>query len=383
MASLVRRAARAAHHEYASAATLTAGVAVALVWSALSPTGYFSLDDRATWSVARYFDVASAHDLVVNGLMTAFFVAVGLELSRELTRGVLSSRSQAVAPCVGALGGMAATAVASVLAGHLLGRGALVRGWGVPMATDVAFSLGVVAVVGRRLPPALRVFLLTLAITDDVASVLVLTVTGTTHVRIAGLVGLAAIVAVGAPLTRRADRPGAALAFALAVWLGFAWANVDPALAGVLAGVLVTSPRPWCDRLERRATVVSATVVLPLFALVAGGVAWRELRASSATALVLATVVVRLVGKTAGIAGGVGLAHALGARLHPSLTARLVVGVAVVCAIGFTVPLLFAGALFGPTSPTYAALDLGLLASSVVAAALGGAVLHRTARSLG
>ena len=384
MASLARRVSRVAHREYASALTLTVGVAAALVWSAASPSSYFSLDTaRTPWRLPGLLEVATAHDLVVNGLMTVFFAAVGLELSRELTRGVLTTRAHAVAPVVGALGGMAATALGSVALGHLLGRAALVRGWGVPMATDVAFSLGVVALVGRRLPPALRTFLLTLAIADDVASVVVLTVTGTTHPRPVGLAVLVVVAAAGAPLARRLDRAGPAVAFIAATWLGFAWANVDPALAGVLAGGLVNTGSAWCDRLEQRTTVLSATVVLPLFALVAGGVAWRELSGPTTLTLVLATVAIRLVGKVVGIAGGVGLARRVGYRPHPTISTRLVLEVAVVCAIGFTVPLLFAGSLFGSASPTYAALDLGLLASSVVAALLGAVLLRRSARSLG
>lgn len=384
MTSLARRLSRAARREYASALTLTVGVAAALVWSAASPSTYFALDaDHLAWRPADFLEVGTAHDLVVNGLMAVFFAAVGLELSREMTRGVLTTRAHAVSPVVGALGGMAATALCSVALGHLLGRGALVRGWGVPMATDVAFSLGVVALVGRRLPPALRTFLLTLAIADDVASVVVLTVTGTTHPRPVGLAVLALVVAAGTPLVRRLDRAGPAVALVGATWLGFAWANVDPALAGVLAGGLVNTGSPWCDRLEQRATLLSATFVLPLFALVAGGVAWRDLSGPTTLSLVLATVAIRLVGKVAGITGGVGLARLAGYRPHPSLSTRLVGGVAVVCAIGFTVPLLFAGTLFGSASATYAALDLGLLASSVVAALLGAWLLHRSARSLG
>ncbi len=384
MAPLARRLSRAARHEYASALTLTVGVGVALAWSAASPPSYFALDtDHAAWRLARYLQVGTVHDLVVNGLMAVFFAAVGLELSRELTRGVLTTRTHAVAPVVGALGGMAATALGSLALGHLLGRAALVRGWGVPMATDVAFSLGVVALVGRRLPTALRTFLLTLAIADDVASVVVLTLTGTTHPRPVGLSVLAVVVVVGTPLARRLDRTGPAVAFAVATWLGFAWANVDPALAGVLAGGLVNTGAVWCDRLEQRTTVLSATVVLPLFALVAGGVAWRELSGATTLTLVLATGAIRLVGKVVGIAGGVGLARLAGYPPHPTLSTRLVAEVGLVCAIGFTVPLLFAGSLFGSASPTYAALDLGLLAGSVVAAPLGVWLLRRSARSLG
>jgi NhaA family Na+:H+ antiporter len=309
--------------------------------------------------------------------MAIFFFAMGLELSRELTSGLLTRPEHAIPPVLGAAGGMLFTALGSILLGTLLHSGALRRGWGVPMATDVAFTLGVLAIAGRRLAPSIRIFLLTLAITDDVLSVVVLSVSGTTHVRLDGLAVLIATGLVGVVVTRRVTSGAASVGLLVALWISFAWANVEPALAGVLAGVLVSSRAPSRPRFERNATRLSVGLVLPLFALVACGLHWSNVQLSGAVGtVVVATVAIRLVGKTLGISSGVALARGLRFRLAPSITLPLVITTAPLCAIGFTVPLLFATKLFGAQSRLYAGYTLGLLISSLVAALLGGAMLR-------
>jgi NhaA family Na+:H+ antiporter len=365
-------------HEYSAAIGLAAGVAAALTWSAASSSSYFTVfASPSRWHVLRLLEVNTVHDAVINGLMAVFFFAMGLELSRDLSSGMLTHPRHTVAPILGAIGGMLATALGSLLAGHLLNSEALRRGWGVPMATDVAFTLGVLAIAGRRLPPLLRVFLLTLAITDDVLSVVVLSVSGTTHVRLAGLAALVVVTVVGSIVSRRATANSASLLLLVALWLCFAWANVEPALAGVLAGVLISTRAPARERLIRDVTRVSVGVVLPLFALVACGLHWSNVRLSGAVGtVVVVTIVVRLVGKTLGITVGVAVARLLRFRLDPSLTWPLVVTTALLCAIGFTVPLLFATKLFGAQSALYAGYALGLLMSSAIAALAGGALLR-------
>ena len=309
--------------------------------------------------------------------MSIFFFALGLELSRELRTGHLTRGRRAIAPVLGAIGGMTATALGSVVLGFVIHSGALRRGWGVPMATDVAFTLGVLAVGGRRLAPTVRVFLLTLAITDDVLSVVVLALVGATQPRPYGLVALAVTSVAGVAISRRWPRPGVATVLFVALWLCFTWANVEPALAGVIGGViaspLITSRR----RLERNATRLSVGVVLPLFAIVAAGLHWSQLAFSGGTGtIILATIVIRLVGKTGGITAGVAVARVIGFKVEPPITWPLVVVMSLLCAIGFTVPLLFATALFGAHSQLYGAFAVGLFASSAIAAIVGGSVLY-------
>jgi len=373
---------RAADRDSTAAVTLVFGVVVALVCTALSPSSYFLVfASRFPSSLAIDLDVGSLHDVILNALMSIFFFAIGLEISREFSTGLTHSRNRSIPAVLGAAGGMLVTALSSVGLGFALHSAALRRGWGIPMATDVAFTLAILAVAGRRLPAQLRIFLLTLAITDDVLSVLVLSVSGTSHPRPVGIAGLI-IVALVALVVRHYITPRWGLLLLVALWLCFAWANVEPALAGVLAGVLIAPKIAARGRLELHASRVSSTLVLPLFAVAACGLHWSDLRLSgSVGTVIVATIGIRLVAKTLGITAGVALARLLHFRLHPSITWPLVINVGLLCAIGFTVPLFFASALFGDQSALYAGFDLGLLISSAVAAIVGG-VLLRTHRPI-
>jgi NhaA family Na+:H+ antiporter len=365
-------------HEYSAAIGLAAGVTIALTWSAVFSSSYFTIfTSHSGTRVLSELGVSSVHDVIVNGLMAVFFFAMGLELSRELSSGLLTRPEHAIPPILAAAGGMLFTALGSIILGTLVHSGALRRGWGVPMATDVAFTLGVLAIAGRHLAPTIRIFLLTLAITDDVLSVVVLSVSGATHVRLDGLGVLVATALVGVVVSRRVTSGFASVVLLVALWICFAWANVEPALAGVLAGVLVSPRAPSRPRLERNATRLSVGLVLPMFAVVACGLHWSNVQLSGAVGtVVFATVAIRLVGKTLGITSGVALAKGLHFRLPSSITWPLVLTTALLCAIGFTVPLLFATKLFGEQSSLYAGYTLGLLMSSLVAALLGGALLR-------
>jgi NhaA family Na+:H+ antiporter len=346
----VGRLRRALNHQYAAAITVGAGALVALAWSAISSSTYQRV---VTTSWFRGHDI-SLHAIAVNGAMTLFFAAVGLELSRESHSQLRHHLRASSPPLLGAIGGMAGTAALSLLLGQLVHSSALRRGWGVPMATDIAFTLGVLALAGPRIPSPLRIFLLTLAIADDVMSVIVLSVTGITHVRVVGLV---------------------------ASWLAFAWAGVEPALSGMVAGILIPVASAPARRLEQNVARWSVGLALPLFALVACGVTWTSLSlAGDSGKIIVGTTVVRVVGKLIGIGAGVFLAGRLGVRRHASITAPVLAGASLLCAIGFTVPLLFAGALFGSTSATYGAFTVGLLVSSFLGAVGGVALLRRATR---
>lgn len=377
MSQGVGRLRRALDHHYASAVTISAGAMVALTWSALSPSTYRDLVDHP-WASGGRLDLRV---LVLDGAMTLFFAAVGLELSRELGTNPRSRLRGSLPALLGALGGMAGTAVLSLSLGEILGSSALRRGWGIPMATDIAFTLGALALVGHRTPAPLRLFLLTLAIADDVLSVIVLSTTGVAHVRGGGLVAMVALATIGWRLRHRVTPAllfGPVLVF---LWLAMAWAGVEPALAGVAAGLVTPVTSSSARRLETAVTRLSVGVILPLFALVACGVSWSSLRLSGPTGtIIVATVLIRILGKILGIGAGVALAGIVGVRRHVALTWPIVVGGTLLCAIGFTVPLLFTSALFPPTSATYGAFTLGLLAASLVSATLGVATLRRATR---
>ena len=374
---------RVIDHDYGAPIFIGAGVVVALLWSATSVSSYQRITSgswlHGHWNLSS---VNSVHLFVVNGLMTLFFLAIGLELSRELRTGALTKPAHALPPVLGALGGMAGTALLSLLLGVVTNSAALRHGWGVPMATDIAFTLGVLALAGRRLPPQVRFFLLTLAIADDAFAVIVLAFTGASHVRSAGIVALVVTVSAARWTSRRTSQPWWGLAIVIAIWICFMWANVEPPLAGVVGGLVVSFDETTALRLERRLSRWSTGVVLPLFALVSCGVHWHALsQRSGILTIIVAMIAIRIVGKVVGITGGVALARLFGFRLHESISWRMLAGAATLCAIGFTVPLLFADRLFGAQSATYGAFTLGLLASSLVAALAGVTLLRIETRA--
>ncbi len=360
-------------HDFAAAISIGVGATAGLLWSGLGRSSYHHVID-ATWSssLLHNANLDSPRTLVVNGLMTIFFFAIGIELSREIRSGTLKDTSRSMPPVLGAIGGMLATALLSELVGVIANSTTLRRGWGVPMATDIAFSLGVIALAGRRLPSDVRLFLLTLAIADDAFSVVVLAFTGATHVRAWGLGAFTLLFLLAYFLTRRTTWLGASLLALAGLWACLLWANVEPPLAGVVAGLLVSFDKPSSDAIERATSRASNGIVLPLFALVACGVRWQSLSLDRATVVVVIGLVgIRIAGKVLGIMGGVALARACQWRLPSSFTWPVLAGVSTLCAIGFTVPLLFANALFGSRSAAYGADTLGLLLASVIAGTVG------------
>ena len=383
VASTSGRIIRLVERDYGAPLFIGTGVVVALLWSGIGPSSYQRLTSE-TWlqHPGALSSLNSSHQVIVNGLLTLFFLAIGLELSRELRIGTLTSPTRAVPAVVAALGGMACTALLAVLSGALTGSSALRRGWGVPMATDIAFTLGVLALGGRRLPHQLRLFLLTLAVADDAFAVVVLAFTGTTDMHVGGVVALVVTVLGARALARHTQHPLVGLALFVTIWLCFVWANIEPPLAGVVGGLAVSLGESTSLRFEQFCSRWSTGVVLPLFALVSCGVRWHALTTASGVAtIVLSMIAIRIFGKVLGITGGVGLARLFGFRLDQSITWPLLVGGATLCAIGFTVPLLFAQRLFGTQSVTYSAITVGLLSSSVVAAVVGVGLLRAGTRT--
>ncbi len=373
-------------HDYAAAITLGMGALTAIAWSGFDGESY----QRAmTWwpSSLSTGVLRSWRDFVGTGLMTIFFFGIGLELVRERHHGSLRQSRHALAPILAAMGGMIGPALIVLVIGRASNVTSLTHAWGVPMATDIAFSLAILSLAGSTAVAGLRPFLLTLAITDDVLSVAILAGTGVGPVSVWALLTTAALASLAALTSHRLTSTSARVALVAILWLSLARAGVEPPLAGILGALVVPFDAHRSIRLERAVTRLAVVLVLPLFALSFCGVDWTGV--SSRTSLVIIGVIVlaRLVGKSAGISTGVALARRLGAHVPRSATGLALLGASVLCAIGLTVPLLFAGRLFRPSGPTYAALDLGLIAASVLAAALGVVLLrssnHRSPKEAG
>jgi NhaA family Na+:H+ antiporter len=369
---------------------LVLAVGVALLW-ANSPWGwtYATVWDHPVHIGGSTFaDFTTVQSWVNGGLMAVFFLVVGLEIGREHRTGELGHLRTAVVPVVGAAGGMAGAGLVYVLFNH---GGAGWSGWGIPMATDIAFALGALALLGRRVPSGLRLLLLTLAVADDVGSVLVLAVFYSSRTRPSALIG-ALVVAAAMVVYRRRPRVGIwpVLAGGVAVWVLLAAGGVEPALAGVVVGVLVPGSLPGGDRdpaerLERRVAPFSAFAVLPLFALANAGIVFHVgmLAPRGATAVFFGIAVARVVGKLVGITLACYVVVRLGfGRLPEGVLWSHVAGGAAVAGIGFTVPLLIAEQAFATHPPLVAASELGLLVGSAVAFGVGALLLVAVRRRM-
>jgi Na+:H+ antiporter, NhaA family len=363
--------------------------------------------------LGRYTIEADLRRWVDDGLMTLFFLVVGLEIKRELVAGELRTWRRAALPVVAAAGGMAVPA-AIYAAVNTGGPGA--AGWGVPMATDIAFALGVLALLGSRVPAALKVFLLSLAVMDDLGSIAVVALFYSRGADLGALAAAAGLLALVALLVRAGIwwLP-LHIGLGLALWLAMWHAGVSPAIAGVAMGLLTPArptappevardrggaladqlaadPRPprlremlreargtvpLAERLAHDLHPVSAFVVVPLFALANAGVSLDRggLAAPGAGAVLGGVLAGRVLGKLAGISAATWLAVRLGLADRPAATSwPQLAGVATVAGIGFTVPLFVADLAF-PDGRFQAPVKLGLLLASVAAGAAGALVL--------
>ncbi|HEU5002819.1 MAG TPA: Na+/H+ antiporter NhaA [Actinomycetota bacterium] len=383
----LRRLAAAGRGARADLVTIAA-VAAAVVWANVSPGSYAAIWHAIVPSAHVLGHDLTLRDLVSQGLMVLFFLLVGLEIRREIAGGDLRSWRRASAPLLAAAFGMAVPALLyALIAGATSGGG----GWGIPMATDVAFALGALGLVQPG-SSRLRVFLLTLAVADDIASIAILILFYSQRVDVA-LVGvslacLGAIIALAA-VRRRGEARGMwpLVVLGIPAWWALARAGIEPAVLGVAIGVIAPSlarPRSGGDAssgLEWALAPWVTLVVLPAFALANAGVplTGSVLGSGAAARIFLAVALARFVGKPLGITVGQRVA-ALG-RAPPdrwSIPFRHEVGLGAVASIGLTVPLLIIRAAL-PAGPLANAAIAGLLAGSL-AGGVAGAWLLRIPR---
>ncbi|HEX6763966.1 MAG TPA: Na+/H+ antiporter NhaA [Polyangiaceae bacterium] len=312
---------------------------------------------------------------VNDGLMVIFFFVVGLEIRREIDRGELSEVRRAALPIAAAFGGMAVPACVYLAFAH---EPKTQAGWGAAMATDIAFAVGVLSLLGKRVPPALRVLLLALAVIDDLGAIAVIALFYSAGIRVWGL-GVA-FVAIAAVFLLQRLGVRAKLAYLLpawAAWAGVYGAGIHPTIAGVVLGVITPVQRapgestPPADGLIDALHPWVAFGVMPVFALANAGVSLSGFVPSSASWSVTQGVASGLLlGKPLGIALFTWLALRLGlARLPLGLGARHVVVLGVVAGIGFTMSLFIAQLAFEDAA-LLAAVKLGVIAASTTAGIL-------------
>ena len=318
---------------------------------------------------------------VNDGLMALFFFVVGLEIKRELVRGELRDPRAAALPALAAIGGMVLPAALYVL---VAGPGEAARGWGIPMATDIAFAVGVLAVLGRRVPRGLKVFVLTLAIVDDIGAILVIAVFYSAGLEAGWLFGAAGLLGVTVALRRLGVcSPLAYVPPAVLAWYCTYRSGIHPTIAGVALGLLTpagtVAGRPVLEELEHRLHPWSSYVVIPVFALANAGVALDRQAVGEAVGsrLTWAVITGLVVGKVVGIAGSAAIAVRNGlARPPGGVGFGHLVGAGAVGGIGFTVSLFITGLAFADEA-LQAQAKIGILAGSLAAALLGAAILSR------
>ena len=370
--------------ESAGGVLLLAAAALALIAANTPLAGlYGSLLDTTVAVQVGALSITKPLLLWVNdGLMAVFFFLVGLEVKREFVEGELASASQVVLPGLGAFGGMVVpAAIYAALNWH---DPVALDGWGIPVATDIAFALALLGVFGRRVPTALKVFLLTLAIFDDLAAILIIAIFYSADLSLeALLVGVAAL-GIGIVLNRLGvARVSAYVFIGVVLWVAMLKSGVHATLAGVLIAFCVPmrdqQGRSPLRGLERDLHAPVAYAILPVFAFVNAGLALGGIGLDDLLHPVTLGVIAGLfLGKPVGILAFVALGVLLGmASLPKGVTWLQILGVAWVCGIGFTMSLFIAGLAFEHGSGDYFAGDrLGILIGSIASAAAAWLVLQ-------
>jgi len=354
---------------------LLAATIVAMIWANSDARDSY----HALWELP--IGGMSLHHVINDALMALFFLMVGLEIKHELQDGALASVRQAALPIVGAIGGMLVPA--AIYTAIAVGSPAA-RGWGIPMATDIAFALGVMALLGDRVPAGLRIFLAALAIADDIGAVLVIGLFYTSHIAIGALAAVLALVGLLLVCNKRGVRsPWPYIALGLLLWVAVYKSGVHASIAGVLLAFTIPARGNSSveQTLEHALQFPVSYGVVPLFALANAGVALpHDLGALMASTAAVATAAGLLIGKPIGIAGAAWIAVRMRwASLPTGATWLGLIGVSLLGGIGFTMSLFVAALAFG-TSAHLDAAKLGVLSGSLCAGALGAALLILGAR---
>ncbi len=370
---------------------LAAALALIVANSPLSPYYAMLLDLPLEVRIGT-FGIAKPLLLWINdGLMAVFFFLVGMELKREVVEGHLSSWRQASLPAFAAMGGMLVPA--AFYAALNWGDSVAMRGWAIPTATDIAFALGVLTLLGKRVPAALKAFLLSVAIFDDLGAIVVIALFYTADLSLGSLVAAAGLILGLASLNRwNVTRPAAYFLLGIPLWVAVLKSGVHATLAGVVLAMFIPlrvpekspaagTPEPLLRHLEHTLHPWVAFGVLPVFAFANSGVPVLGLSITDVLhAVPLGIVTGLFLGKQIGILVFCGLAVRLRIASPPEGVGwRQLYGTALLCGIGFTMSLFIASLAFEQGATAYLGLDrLGILIGTLVSGVSGYAVLRVT-----
>lgn len=386
-----QRVASVLRKETVGGALLLVAALIALVW-ANSPwaESYESLRDTRVGPSALRLDLTLG-TWAADGLLAIFFFVAGLELKREFVAGDLREPRRAALPIAAAVGGMAVPALFFVLF-NLGGPDGALRGWAIPSATDIAFALAVLAVISTHLPTALRTFLLTLAVVDDLLAIVVIAIFYTAALDVpALLLSFLPLALFGFLVQKRIRSWWLLIPLAALTWVFMHESGIHATVAGVLLAFTVPVVRSeaaggpdagpgLAEHFEHRLRPLSAGFAVPVFAFFSAGVAVggvSGLGASLGDSIALGIVFGLVAGKAIGITGATWLVSRFTrAQLDEQLSWTDVVGLALLGGMGFTVSLLITELAYGAESESYDHAKVGILAGTVLAAVLASVILR-------
>ncbi|MEZ8102991.1 Na+/H+ antiporter NhaA [Vibrio bivalvicida] len=342
-----------------------------------------SLNDVYQVFLHTYVFGMSISHWINDGLMAVFFLLIGLEVKRELLEGALKSKETAIFPAIAAVGGMVAPALVYLMFNY--GDAQAVQGWAIPAATDIAFALGIMALLGKRVPVSLKVFLLALAIIDDLGVVVIIALFYTGDLSTTALaVGFAMTAALFILNAKKVTKLTPYMIVGAILWFAVLKSGVHATLAGVVIGFAIPlqgkkGEHSPLKHMEHALHPYVAFGILPLFAFANAGISLEGVSIDGLTSMLpLGIAMGLLLGKPLGIFSFSWIAVKSGvAKLPEGITFRHIFAVSVLCGIGFTMSIFISSLAFGPVNvefDTYA--RLGILMGSTTAALLGYFLLH-------
>jgi len=366
----------------AASGILLIAVAIAAMWvanSAWQHEYHAVFHDRLAWSPIERLD--TLHAWINDALMAVFFFVVGLEIKREVLSGELASAARRRLPVLAAAAGMAAPALVYLIAAGT--QAPMQRGWAIPAATDIAFAVGTLALLGKRIPPSLRLFLLTVAIVDDLGAVAIIAVFYTSSIAAGWALGAAAILALLVAANRAGvTRTWVFLLLGLMLWYCVLHSGIHATVAGVLLAFTIPLKVARGDsmllRLEHALVPWNSYVIVPLFGFANAGVALAGIGLSALLDPVPLGIALGLfIGKQAGVFGAIVLADRTGFAARPAGASWVQLwGMAALCGIGFTMSLFIAALAFPQHPALVEEARLGVLSGSLLSALLGYAILR-------
>ena len=370
----------------ASAGILLILVAIAAMLAANSPLAgeYEQLFyGELPWTpIPKLYDM---HLWINDGLMALFFFVVGLEVKREWIEGQLSTAESRRLPILAAVAGMAVPAL--VYVGVVGGDAELMRGWAIPAATDIAFAMGVLGLLGNRCPASLRLFLLTVAIVDDIGAVMVIALFYTAQIKLGWLAAAGAVVVAMMVLNKmRVARYWPYILLALVLWYFVLNSGIHATIAGVVAALCIPMVGPddqtMVERMEHGLAPWSAYLIVPVFGFANAGVPLAGMGLEQVFApLPLAIAAGLFVGKQIGIFSAIFVADKIGFAPRPDQDSWPEIwGVSILCGIGFTMSLFISGLAFTGQQLLINEAKIGILLGSLISAIVGYTILRMSAQ---